>query len=209
VGLQRADVAVAAANALPSEVASLDRAAKITWANAAWLVAAQLGSRDLLAGSVVGVDFGSRLREIGTATADAIAAGVAAVIAGERSAFEQEVISADGSRRWMVHARPLGDPSPGVVLMRIEIGRPTPVAPPDPQDPVDLPERIAGLTPRERDVLALMVRGLSNREIAAELGIGYTTVRSHSQAVIEKLAARSRLHAVARAYRAGIVAGPA
>jgi DNA-binding NarL/FixJ family response regulator len=49
-----------------------------------------------------------------------------------------------------------------------------------------------------------MVRGLGNREIAAELEIAYTTVRSHVQRVIEKLDARSRLQAVARAYRSGI-----
>ena len=61
------------------------------------------------------------------------------------------------------------------------------------------------LTPRELDVLARMAAGLSNREIGADLGIEYTTVRSHVQSVLEKLGARSRFDAIARAYRGGVV----
>ena len=61
------------------------------------------------------------------------------------------------------------------------------------------------MTPRELEVLARMATGLSNRAIAAELGIAYTTVRGHVQAVLEKLDARSRFDAVARAYRTGLV----
>lgn len=61
------------------------------------------------------------------------------------------------------------------------------------------------MTPRELDVFARMAAGLSNRQIAADLGIGYTTVRGHVQSVLEKLGARSRFDAVARAYRGGLV----
>jgi DNA-binding NarL/FixJ family response regulator len=61
------------------------------------------------------------------------------------------------------------------------------------------------LTPRELEVLARMAAGLSNRAMAADLGIEYTTVRGHVQAVLEKLGARSRIDAVARAYRSGLV----
>ena len=61
------------------------------------------------------------------------------------------------------------------------------------------------MTPRELDVLARMAAGLSNRQIAADLGIEYTTVRGHVQSVLEKLGARSRFDAVARAYRGGLV----
>jgi DNA-binding NarL/FixJ family response regulator len=69
-------------------------------------------------------------------------------------------------------------------------------------DPSRTAER---MTPRELEVLARMAAGLSNRAIAADLGIGYTTVRGHVQALLEKLDARSRIAAVARAYRSGLV----
>jgi DNA-binding NarL/FixJ family response regulator len=69
-------------------------------------------------------------------------------------------------------------------------------------DPTRLRER---MTPRELDVLARMAAGLGNRAIAADLGIEYSTVRGHVQAVLEKLGARSRFDAVARAYRTGLV----
>jgi len=87
------------------------------------------------------------------------------------------------------------------VLLRTDITAAAGRAPWDLQDPEDLSARIGSLTSRERDVLKLMFRGLDNREIAAELGIAYTTVRSHTQSVIEKLGARSRLDAVARVAR--------
>jgi len=64
------------------------------------------------------------------------------------------------------------------------------------------------LTPRELDVLVRMAAGLSNRAIAADLAIEYTTVRGHVQSVLEKLGARSRFEAVARAYRSGLVRDP-
>jgi DNA-binding NarL/FixJ family response regulator len=61
------------------------------------------------------------------------------------------------------------------------------------------------LTPRERDVLLLLARGLDNFEIAEELGIGYGTVRGHVRGVLEKLGAHTRLQAVAEARKAGLV----
>jgi DNA-binding NarL/FixJ family response regulator len=72
-------------------------------------------------------------------------------------------------------------------------------------DPTRVPER---LTPRELEVVARMAAGLGNRAIAADLGIEYTTVRGHVQSVLEKLGARSRFDAVARAYRSGLVRDP-
>lgn len=61
------------------------------------------------------------------------------------------------------------------------------------------------LTPRELEILRLLARGRDNRAIAAELTIGYATVRSHVQSIIEKLGATSRLGAVARAVELGII----
>ncbi len=61
------------------------------------------------------------------------------------------------------------------------------------------------LTPREREVLGLMADGLDNRAIAAELGIGFTTVRGHVQNILEKLDAHSKLEALACAARYGLL----
>jgi DNA-binding NarL/FixJ family response regulator len=194
--------AALAAESIPSEVASLDAVGVIMWANAAWLAAAQSESY-LLAGCAVGTDFLGACRELGTAVALAVASGIAAVIAGKVRRFDHEVTS--GELRWRFQASPIrGATQPGAVVMRSDMTGRAPYALWDISDPADLPERVARLTPREREVLQLMVQGLNNREIAAELGVAYTTVRSHAQAVIEKLAARSRLQAVALAYSAGL-----
>jgi DNA-binding NarL/FixJ family response regulator len=53
-----------------------------------------------------------------------------------------------------------------------------------------------------------MALGLDNRAISEKLEIEYTTVRGHVRSVIEKLRARSRLEAVARAYQSGWVRKP-
>jgi two-component system NarL family response regulator len=55
---------------------------------------------------------------------------------------------------------------------------------------------LALLTPREREVLEAMARGLSNREIAGELGIGLGTVRVHGHAIMQKLEVTNRTQAV-------------
>ena len=60
-------------------------------------------------------------------------------------------------------------------------------------------ELLGTLTPRELEILRVMARGLDNRAMARELGIGYSTVRSHVRGVLEKLGAHSKLEAVARA----------
>jgi DNA-binding NarL/FixJ family response regulator len=57
------------------------------------------------------------------------------------------------------------------------------------------------LTPREKEVLGLMAEGLDNRAIAADLGIGFTTVRGHVQNILEKLDSHSKLEALAHAAR--------
>jgi DNA-binding NarL/FixJ family response regulator len=59
--------------------------------------------------------------------------------------------------------------------------------------------QMASLTGRERQILGLMTEGMDNREIAARLGIGYATVRSHVRHLLSKLGARSKLEAVVRA----------
>jgi two-component system, NarL family, nitrate/nitrite response regulator NarL len=64
--------------------------------------------------------------------------------------------------------------------------------------------RLASLTPRERQVLALMAEGLDNRDIAERLGVSYATVRSHVRHLLGKLGARSKLEAVVRATDWGL-----
>jgi DNA-binding NarL/FixJ family response regulator len=61
------------------------------------------------------------------------------------------------------------------------------------------------LTPREREVLELLARGKSNKEIAASLGVAERTVKFHVSALFTKLGAANRTEAVRRGIQAGLV----
>ena len=74
-----------------------------------------------------------------------------------------------------------------------------------PQPPDSAAEGLADLTPREREVLELLARGLSNTQIAEHLIVGEATVKTHVANVLGKLGLRDRVQVVILAYERGLI----
>jgi DNA-binding NarL/FixJ family response regulator len=71
--------------------------------------------------------------------------------------------------------------------------------------PSDPPAGLGELTPRELEVFKLLASGRTNAEIASELIVGETTVKTHVTRILMKLGVRDRVQAVVLAYETGIV----
>lgn len=100
-----------------------------------------------------------------------------------------------------IHALARGDSLLDPAVTRAVVERFAGVADPDPETAARLEE----LSPREREVLLLLVAGRSNREIAEHLVVSEGTVKSHVMAILRKLALRDRIHAVIFGYESGLV----
>jgi DNA-binding NarL/FixJ family response regulator len=107
------------------------------------------------------------------------------------------VIAPSTTRRLITHyLRALPDEAPGA---------PGTDTVPRPHADGEVTEAIGTLTEREREVWLEIVRGLTNSEIAAELGISEATVKSHVGSVLAKTGSRDRVALVLLAYERGIV----
>jgi DNA-binding CsgD family transcriptional regulator len=94
----------------------------------------------------------------------------------------------------------VGEPGPGVVFLVAPDAEPS-------VDPTELSQRLR-LTPMQARVVALVARGLSNREVSERLGLSVETVRKHLAAAYQKTGVMNRAAVVALAYGARFGARP-
>jgi DNA-binding NarL/FixJ family response regulator len=160
----------------------------------------------VLAGTRVGLNLIAHGRLSASPLASALAASLEAVLGGASRNVRFDAPQSQ-VRQISVTITPLRS-GLGAVIMHAELGathfrsaHKASVA----ANGAEIAEHAEHLTTRELQVLTLMADGRSNRAIGANLGIEYTTVRGYVQSLLHKLDARSRVEAVALAYRAGLV----
>jgi DNA-binding NarL/FixJ family response regulator len=118
-------------------------------------------------------------------------ASLAAALRGSPAFEVVQVVSSDA------------DVSPAVDVVVVAQQRREPVAP---YEPARADSTIgSNLTPREREILALLADGLANKQIAARLGISKNTVKTHLELLFDKLGVSSRAEAVATGVRRGLL----
>ena len=120
-------------------------------------------------------------------------AGEGALSAGVRGLLFRDVASAPLLAALRAVARGLSVFDPALTGLRAPLRAASPAPGPE------------ALTPREREVLALLAEGLSNKEIAERLAISDHTAKFHVNAVLAKLGVQRRTEAVVRAARLGLV----
>jgi len=96
--------------------------------------------------------------------------------------------------------------APSIIRRLVERFAPAGRAAAAPPGPAGAGPGLSALTPREREVLGLIARGLSNAEIAATLTLSEATVKTHVARILTKLGLRDRVQAVVLAYETGLVA---
>jgi len=194
-------------NSLRDGVALVSGAGEVTWANAAWLAHGERPTADAILGARVGTNLLDGQLAASTSGARAIAHAVKAVVERQIAHCELEYLPPGDDRRFVVSALPLAAAEAGAVITIHEsTARTEEYQRTAPAARVAIPQAAESLTPREAEILTLLARGMDNRSIAEELKISYSTVRGHVRSLIDKFGARSRLEAVALAYRGGLVA---
>jgi DNA-binding NarL/FixJ family response regulator len=190
-----------AADSIPAGLAVVDAEGAIRWVNAAWTNVVK--ATPVLAGTRVGLNLIAHGRLSASPLASALAASLEAVLAGASRNVQFDAPPSQ-VRQISVTITPLRS-GPGAVIMHAELGATHFRSAHKASVAANGAEIAEHLTTRELQVLTLMADGRSNRAIGADLGIEYTTVRGYVQSLLHKLDARSRVEAVALAYRAGLV----
>jgi DNA-binding CsgD family transcriptional regulator len=202
---------LAALAELRARIALLDRNAIVVWTNSSWSRFRQNQTGDTLAAAALGVNYAAVCRRSRHPAGVVIAEGVQGVVERAVSFFEIEyqAFGAPG-RRTKISVTPAPAGQDGAVVMQVDSHGPTEASTTTYETPAATSAPLAAevLTGREREVLALMARGLDNQGIAGELRIGYATVRGHVRSLMAKLGARSRLEAVVRAVQLDLVRVP-